>query len=127
MRPVPVPGENGGFTLIEVIAALVVFSMGVLMVLGLTGSLNRRLENAGLRSKVAVEVQKRLDSLQLIPYDSFRVGTVSDTVLIQGRVFDTRLRVLQSTPLVREVEVTVEGADGTGPVITSSLFVLRSW
>lgn len=127
MRAVPGLGRAGGFTLIEVIAALVVFSMGVLMVLGLTGSLNRRLQLAGLRSKVALEVQERLDSLQLIPYDSFRVGTVTDTVMIQGRVFDTRLRVLQTTPLVRELEVTVESADGTGPGITSSLFALRPW
>jgi type II secretion system protein I len=127
MKPEPFPSRIGGFTLIEVIAALVVFSVGVLMVLGLTGVLSQQLTAAGLRSKVAVVVQNRLDSLQLVPYDSLSVGSLSDTVLIQGRAFNRTERVLQTTPLVREVEVTVEAADGSGPRIASSAFVIRSW
>jgi len=118
---------RGGFTLIEVIAALVVFSLGVLMVLSLTGALSKQLTSAGLRSKVAVTVQNRLDSLQLVPYDSLTVGTLSDMVMLQGRTFIRTQRVLQTTPLVREAEVTVEAADGSGPRLTSSAFVIRSW
>jgi len=119
--------RRGGFTLIEVMAALVVFSLGVLMVLGLTGALTRQLNLAGLRTRVAVVVQERLDSMRLVPYDSLVVGTETDTVVLQGRVFDRTSRVLQTTPMVREVEITVEGADGAGPRITSSAFVLRPW
>jgi len=118
---------DGGFTLIEVIAALVVFSVGVLMVLGLTGALSDQLTSAGLRSKVAVVVQNRLDSLQLVQYDSLTVGSISDTVMLQGRTFNRTERVFQTTPLVREVEVTVDAADGSGPRITASAFVIRSW
>jgi len=121
------PKGNRGFTLIEVIAALVIFSAGVLMVLGLSDVLSRQLSNAAFRSKVAVAVQGRLDSLQLVPYDSLTMGTFSDTVILQGRTFNLTHRVLQTTPLVREVEVTIEAADGSGPGITSSAFVLRSW
>jgi prepilin-type N-terminal cleavage/methylation domain-containing protein len=116
-----------GFTLIEVIAALVVFSLGVLMVLGLTGILTRQLNEAGLQSRVGMVVQERLDSLRLVPYDSLSLEIESDTILLQGRVFRRTSRVLQTTPLVRELEVTVEGADGRGPRMTSSAFVLRPW
>ena len=116
-----------GFTLIEVIAALVIFSAGVLMVLGLTDVLTKQLTTAGLRSKVSVAVQERLDSLQLVPYDSLTVGTLSDTIMLQGRTFNRTERILQTTPLVREVEVTVGAADGSGPTITSSTFVIRAW
>lgn len=118
---------EGGFTLIEVIAALVVFSVGVLMVIGLTDALSDQMAAAGLRSKVAAAVHARLDSLQLVPYDSLAVGTVTDTIVFQGRVFYRRERILQTTPLVREVEVRVEPADGGGPSLTSSAFVLRAW
>ncbi len=127
MKPERVSVRRGGFTLIEVMAALVVFSLGVLMVLGLTGALTRQLNLAGLRSRVAVVVQERLDSMRLVPYDSLVVGTETDTVVLQGRVFDRTSRVLQTTPMVREVEITVVGADGAGPRITASAFVLRPW
>ncbi len=116
-----------GFTLIEVIAALVIFSAGVLMVLGLTDVLTQQLSMAGLRSKVSVAVQERLDSLRLVPYDSLTVGTLSDTVMLQGKTFNRTERILQTTPMVREAEVTVEAADGSGPAITSSAFILRAW
>lgn len=121
------PRGKRGFTLIEVIAALVIFSAGVLMVLGLSDVLSRRLSDAAFRTRVAVAVQGRLDSLRFVPYDSLAVETFSDTVILQGRTFNRTHRVLQTTPMVREVEVTIEAADGSGPGITSSAFVLRSW
>ncbi|MFC1791776.1 prepilin-type N-terminal cleavage/methylation domain-containing protein [Gemmatimonadota bacterium] len=127
MRRKPIARREGGFTLIEVIAALVVFSLGALAVMGLTVNLARQLTFSGLRSKVAVEVQDRLDSLQLVPYDSLMVGTTSDTVVLLGKTFKRTQSVLQTTPLVKEVEVSVDAADGAGPRITSSAFVLRSW
>lgn len=119
--------RRDGFTLIEVIAALVVFSMGVLMVLGLTGILTRQLNEAGVRSRVSMVVQERLDSMRLVPYDSLSVGAESEVILLQGRGFKRTSRILQATPLVRELEVTVEGVDGKGPRITASAFVLRAW
>ena len=127
MRPESLKRKDGGFTLIEVIAALVVFSAGVLMVLGLTGSLSRQLASAGMRSRVAAVVQNRLDSIQLVPYDSLDVGSTTEIVVLQGRPFNRTQKVLQTTPMVREVEVTVDAADGLGPRISSSAFVIRSW
>ena len=116
-----------GFTLIEVIGALVVFSMGVLMVLSLTGVVAVQLNNAGLRSMVNVAVQNKLDSLQLQPYDSLTVGSNSDSVVLMGETFIRTQTILQATALVREVEVTVVPADGSGPDLTASSFVIRSW
>lgn len=120
-------GARGGFTLIEVMAALVVFSAGVLMVLGLTETLAGRLSAAGIRTRVSVEVQNRLDSLQSLPYDSLSTGTSSDIVLIQGRAFNRTQRILQSTPLVKEVEVTLTPVEGGSPRLTSSAFIIRAW
>jgi prepilin-type N-terminal cleavage/methylation domain-containing protein len=116
-----------GFTLIEVLGALLIFSLGVLMVLNLTGALATQINRAGLRTQVASTLQTRLDSLQLVPYDSLTVETVSDTLHLYGRVFDRSHRVLQASALVREIEVTVEAEDGDGPSITASTFVTLSW
>lgn len=120
------PGPEG-FTLIEVIGALVVFSVGVLMVLGLTGVVSVQMNLAGLRSMVNTEVQNQLDSLGMRPYDSLTVGAQSDTVVLMGKTFVRTRTVLQSTPLVREVEVSVDPSDGVGPSLTASTFVSRPW
>ncbi|MFC1575414.1 hypothetical protein ACFL5A_02045 [Gemmatimonadota bacterium] len=116
-----------GFTLIEVIGALVVFSVGVLMVLSLTGVVAMQMNAAGLRSMVNVAVQNKLDSLQLQPYDSLTVGSSTEDLVFMGETFIRTQTVLQATALVREVEVSVEPADGLGPNLTASSFVTRSW
>lgn len=127
MRRGTASGSKEGFTLIEVMAALVVFSLGVLMVLNLTGAVSTQMNRAGLRSRVAVTLQNRLDSLQLVPYDSLTVGTVTDALILHGRSFNRTHRILQASALVKEIEVTVEAADGDGPDLTASTFVTVSW
>ena len=119
--------NRDGFTLIEVMGALTVFALGVLMVLNLTGALAEQINRAGLRSQVASTLENRLDSLQLIPYDSLTIETVGDTLHLYGRVFDRSHRVLQASALVKEIEVTVEAQDGDGPSLTASTFVTLSW
>jgi prepilin-type N-terminal cleavage/methylation domain-containing protein len=122
-----VSNSRGGFTLIEVLAALVIFSLGVLMVWNLTEAVSSQLNRAGLRSQVAVILRNRMDSLQLVPYDSLIIGTVSDTLVLNGRVYDRSHRILEASPLVKEIEVTMEAADGDGPDLSVSRFVTFPW
>ncbi len=118
---------RGGFTLIEVMGALVVFSLGVLAMLSLTGVLSVQLNQAGKGTSVSVEVQNRLDSLQHLPYDSLLPGTAEDTVQFQGEPFLRRHLVTQATPLMREIQVVIAPVDGSGPELTASAFVSRPW
>jgi Tfp pilus assembly protein PilV len=120
-------GTSGGFTLIEVIGAMVVFSLGVLMVMNLTGALAVQMNTSALRSLVAVTAQSRLDSLQVLDYDSLSEGTESSTMTLMGQGYTVSHTILQATTMVKEVEVTVEPTDGTGPHITASGYVLRPW
>jgi prepilin-type N-terminal cleavage/methylation domain-containing protein len=121
------PTGRAGFTLIEVLGALVVFSAGVLMVLSFTGVLSSQLGMAAARSTLTVTVQNRLDSLQHRVWDSLAPGSSTDTLVILGRPFVLSESVFESTGLVREVQVSARAADGRGPGITSSAFVLRPW
>lgn len=136
VRRPPGPGCSGfgfrgrgraGFTLIEVLGALVVFSAGILMLLGLTGVLSLQVSLSAQRSEVSVEVQNRLDSLLSVPYDSLGLGSRSDTVVFQGRTFVRTQMVLQAAPLVREVQVTLKPEVGTGPEAAASAFVQHPW
>lgn len=120
-------GSTRGFTLIEVMGALVVFSLGILMILGLTGVLNTQMDYASLRGRVAIMAQNRLDSLHVVPYDSLSPGLTTDQVVLNGKRYDRAHRILQVSALVKELEVTVEPADGKGPHATASGFVSRPW
>jgi hypothetical protein len=106
---------------------MVVFSMGVLMVLGLTRALSVQMNNAALRSIVTLSVQNRLDSLEAQPFDSLNAETTAETITLMGESYTRTHIILESSAMVREIQVTVEPVDGSGPDLTASGFVVRTW
>ena len=118
----------GGFTLIEVIGALVIFSVGVLMVMSLTGTLSLRMEAAAIRSELAVRGQERLDSLEILDYNALTAPSPPVTFTeIRGSTFYWLVTVTDSTALARHVKVQLLPLSGSGPSFTGSTFVTRSW
>ena len=117
----------GGFTLIEVIGALVIFSVGVLMVMNLTGTLSLRMEAAAIRSELSVRGQERLDSIEIVDYSSLAVGTTFTITEVRGSAFYWLVTVSDSTALARHAKVWLLPASGSGPSFTGSTFVTRSW
>ena len=85
--------STDGFTLIEVIGALVIFSMGVLAVMGLGAALTLQMEMAALRSELALVGQERMDSLEVVDYATLSVGTTTASTSIRGQL------VLGSAPV----------------------------
>ena len=119
--------STDGFTLIEVIGALMVFSLGVLAVINLTGTLSVSMERAALRSELAVVGQERLDSLELVDYADLTVGTDTSSASIRGETYTWKVIVSDSTALVRHVAVTGKPSSGSGPAFSGSAFVDRPW
>ena len=116
-----------GFTLIEVIGALVIFSMGVLAVVRLAGTLSVQMERASLRSELAFVGQERLDSLELVDYAALTLGTTTSSSSIRGETYDWSVTVSDSTALILHVEVTGIPQSGSGPSFSGSAFVDRDW
>ncbi len=116
-----------GFTLIEVIGALLIFSAGVIMLLQITTSLSERLEYAALNSLITAEGQERLDSLGAFTYASLSIGTDVDTLSVRGVSYLRTQDVSQFTPLVRKVDVTLAPLAGTGPTFDAGTFVSDAW
>ena len=119
--------ESKGFTLIEVVGALVVFSMGVLLVLNLSTTLSTQMQQSVLRSSVIVEVQEALDSMGVQPFESLTVGTQQDTLWIRGILYGRTKSVTQTHPITLEVSVTLEPLRDAGPSYGASTFVLQTW
>jgi len=105
----------GGFTLIEVIGALVIFSVGVLMVLQLSGALGTQMRYAAARSEIAVMGSERLDSLEATPFDSLAVGTTTTSVTVTGQSYQRQVIVTQITPVLYRIDVTLSPVASTGP------------
>ncbi len=121
------PSLADGFTLIEVIGALVMFSLGVLWVMGLTTTLSARMDRAALRSELAVVGQERLDSLGLVAYTSLTVGTTTSSSSIRGETYTWSVTVSDSTAVLLHVDVSGTPSSGSGPSFSGATFVARSW
>ncbi len=119
--------STDGFTLIEVIGALVIFSMGVLSVILLGGTLSVRMELAALRSELAVVGQERLDSLELVDYPNLTVGTTSSSASIRGETYTWSVTVSDSAVVIRHVALSGVPSSGSGPSFKGSAFVDRVW
>lgn len=108
-------GSRTGFTLIEVIGALVIFAVGVLMIMQVSGALTTQIHYAGVRSAIAALAAERVDSIESAPFDSVDAGTVQDTVTVQGWSYVRRVTVTSVTPVLARIEVELVREDGLGP------------
>lgn len=119
--------KRDGFTLIEVVAALVVFSVGVLMVVRLSTASATQMRYAGVSSALALRAAERLDSLEAEPFASLTPGTDADTFLVSGLSYERVVTLTILTPLLARVEVALTPVDGQGPSLTTTSYVGETW
>ncbi len=116
-----------GFTLIEVIGALVIFSMGVLMVIQVSGALGTQMRYAGARSEISVLANERLDSLEATPFDSIGTGTSADTLTVSGWSYQRQVVVTEITPVLYQIDVTVSPIGVPGPSYSATSYTSAVW
>ncbi len=116
-----------GFTLIEVIAALVIFSIGVLMVIRLSTALGSQMDYAATMSEIVTVAQARMDSLQAEPFDSLDVGTSSDTMSVRGVVYTQAVSVTLQTALLKEMSVSMTPPSSGHPTYSVTSYKANSW
>lgn len=122
------PRHTSGFTLIEVIGALVIFAVGVLMVIQTSGALSRQMQRSAQTSEIVVLAHEWLDSLEAMPFDSLTVGATSDTMTVSGTVFRREARVTLRTAVLMELRVSISPADTTSnPSYTASSYAATEW
>ncbi|HEX9886116.1 MAG TPA: prepilin-type N-terminal cleavage/methylation domain-containing protein [Longimicrobiales bacterium] len=126
-RSEPCPTTRDGFTLIEIIGALLIFSVGVIMALQLSGSLATQIESAALRTEVVWLARDGLDSLETVVPDSLTTGTRGDTLVVRGRSYARTFTVALYSPLVHQLTVDLSPVTGSGPRHTARSFVSSPW
>jgi prepilin-type N-terminal cleavage/methylation domain-containing protein len=128
MRWTVVRWAERGFTLIEVIGALVLFASGLLIAGLLSGGLTIQMRNASLRSEAGALGRQTVDSLAVLPYGDLSAGTaVQHTVTVQGRTFTRRWTVSQEGPRTLRVFVEVEPPIAGAPGFSAVTYLVEDW
>ncbi|MCG6986846.1 MAG: prepilin-type N-terminal cleavage/methylation domain-containing protein [Gemmatimonadetes bacterium] len=123
----PLPARRG-FTLIEVVAALVIFSLGVLMVIRLTTTLERQMRYSATESELVVRAEERLDSLDALDFDSITVGTTTVGLTVQGTSYDRIVAITPVTGVLYRIDVTLSPATaGAGPTYSTTSYRAAIW
>lgn len=118
---------DGGFTLIEVMGALVIFSAGVLAIMRVGSSLTTQIRYSGARSEIVVLANERLDSIESMPFDSITPGTTQDTLTVLGWSYERTVTITDLTPVLARVEVTIERVDSLGPAHAVTSYTSSVW
>ncbi|MDA0328199.1 MAG: hypothetical protein O2958_04235 [Gemmatimonadetes bacterium] len=113
--------------MIEVIGALVIFSVGVLMVMQVGGALSTQTRYAGARSQIVALANEQLDSIEATPFDSITAGTKLDTVVVQGWSYRRTVVVTALTPVLARIEVTLATVDSSGPSHAVTSYTSAVW
>lgn len=117
----------GGFTLIEVIGALVIFSVGVLMVFQVSGALGTQMRFAGASSQITSLAAARLDSLEALPLASLAPGTTVDTLVVEGIEYECTVAVASMTAVLSKIDVTLAPIAGSGPSHSVTSYASEPW
>ena len=120
-------GRFAGFTLIEVVGALLIFSGGVIMVLKVTSALSYRMEYLAVKSVINVQGQQQMDSLMVLPYASLPVGVSAGSDTVRGISYVRNLVITQEKPLLRLLYLTLAPASGSWPSYGDSAWVRDPW
>lgn len=116
-----------GFTLIEVVGALVIFSAGVLSIMRVGSALTTQLRYSGARSEIVVLANERLDSIESLPFDSVVNTFAQDTVTVQGWVYERTLTITELTPVLARVDVSIQRVDSAGPSHAVTSYTSAVW
>ncbi len=103
--------KQSGFTLIEVMIALVILAVGLLALMTMQIVSIRANAFSSEMTYAAMLAQSRLEQIRNMTYDSISTGTVTDTVsasdTTKGTAYDVETKVEDNTPATDMKTVTL--------------------
>ena len=116
-----------GFTLIEVVGAILLFSVALLMVIQLSGSVGEQLERSAINVELVSLAAERLDSLEAADFSSLSVGTDADTLPVRGESYARIWTISEYNPILLRISVSLQPVDGSGPTFSTESYKAGSW
>lgn len=113
--------------MIEVMGAMVLFTGGVLMVLNLSSSLNTQLQRSAMITELTSVVREQVDSMEAEGYAGLSVASTTATLSLRNISYTLTRAVTSYSPLVKQITVSLEPTQGTGPNRSYSTWVATTW
>jgi len=107
-----------GFTLVEVIVAIVILTVGVLALVGSSRVAAASVRRATLELRAAELIQEDVERLRTLPLDSLRDGQAT------RRAGDTRWVVTDSVSYLR-IELAITTRPEAGMALSDTVFLYR--
>ena len=130
-EPCPSNPCRGGFTLIEVVGALLIFVMGVLIVMRLSAASSTQLQYSGVASELVVIAHEQIDSLAATPFDSLEAKTEENDFKVGAAEIEYTKTVTVSllNPLLYQIDVDVSLKDtlAWGPSYSVTTYSAGAW
>lgn len=105
-----------------------IFSVGVLMVIQLSGALSAQMEYAAKSSELVVRGQERVDSLESVTFSSLAVGTVQQSITVRGVSYRLTATISTVTGVLKRIDVTLTPVTaGTGPSYALTSYAAAKW
>jgi len=112
--------STGGFTLVEVMVALVILAVGALTLTQLSLSVAVLMQQSSAKTELIALAENRLESVQARGYDAIAPGVEQDTVRVRGRAFVRRVTITSPNARTRQItiDLTSDEADLTYSTLT---------
>jgi Tfp pilus assembly protein PilV len=116
--------DSSGIGLIEVLAALIIMSIGMLAIAGISLQVGAQNQWSTWQTDQALAAQQVMERLQRVGYPGTTNGT--DTVSVGNRSYVVNRVVSQPAPRVKRVQLTVLSSQGAAPrVFVSRIYQTR--
>lgn len=113
--------SEAGFGLAEALVAIIVFSIGLLAVAGMTMANAKQARASSYWTEQTLVAQDLMDSRLGAGYGGLTVGTRDTTIQVDSRSYSARISVSDMGPRARQVQVRVSGFEDTGPATLTSM------
>ena len=98
-------GSTGGFTLVEVMVALIILAVGALALTQLSLSVALLMQQSSAKTELIALAENRLESVQARAYAALNPGTEQDTVSVRGRPFVRRVTITAPNARTRQIAI----------------------
>lgn len=115
--------DTAGIGLIEVLAALIIMSMGMLAIAGVSLHVGSQTQLSTWQTDQALAAQQVMERLQRVGYAA--VGSGTDTVSVGNRTYVVNRLVSRPAPRVKRVQLTVLSLRGAAQRAAPRVFVSR--
>jgi len=106
MPTTPCSKARGGFSLVEVVVAMVILTIGILAMVGSTGIVFLQLKDSGRATERALALQQVIEQMRSQPFDSVRTQAETATTIGDFRLW---WRVTPVSTALKNVEIISEG------------------